>query len=250
MFGRMMKRDDALSGSMASTTAEAPSMSISAAQKWINSLEQTGASYNRHSSGDRNHNHGKRSSSGLATALNDIVKVVNDYVDSGAWKNDLQWFLWNVVLPVLVTLLVFAGTIYLLQKLYRYFVPYTAEELHKNAIQTLMPLKHSDPDNSKRQIARTEREAETMLEQALERDRSYTPAWISLAALHVYRQEQPGKALDLLRTRKQQVGKLDPELKQIQEDAKAMQEGHKAMIQKDIAETEYLSFLSALGDKH
>ena len=100
-----------------------------------------------------------------------------------------------------------------------------------------------------REKQRAEEQAESLWKQALEQDPDYDSATVSLAAMYVYRQDKPDKALDLIQTRSKRrlSEELSSDLKAIEEDAKAIQQGHRSMVKVDLAENEYLSVLAALS---
>jgi len=178
----------------------------------------------------------------------------------------LHWLVWDVAVPIMAVLLSLACIFYICQKIYRWWCPYSAEELHQQALLTLQPTIRSGQRNTK-EAKRAEKQAEGLWQKALDRDPDNTSAWVSLSALYVYRKEEPKKALDLLKSYKQNSFRqpkskvtvmdnpqeplvereLNEELKAIEEDAEALQQGHKSMVQSDLAENEHLTFLAALA---
>ncbi|KAL7567415.1 hypothetical protein ACA910_021378 [Epithemia clementina (nom. ined.)] len=225
--------------------------------------------------------------SGLILAMRDISGSIREFWESGDWKVWLQWFFWNVLVHLLVVIVVMGLAVYLGQKIYRWMVPYTAAELHHQGLHALQSTNRNrfssssfvgnsskDNTNSKnkqqqqlsnkkshqqqqrslvmqqREKERAEKYAETKWKQALQRDPTYGPAMVSLAAMYLYRQDEPKKALELIRSpsvRRIQKQESKRNLQAIQADAQALQQGHKSMIQSELAETEYLTVLAALS---
>ena len=170
----------------------------------------------------------------LAQTLRDLSERVPEWWDQ---LPQLWMELWHdVMFPVGVGLVAAALVGWILQRVYRWIVPLTAAQLHKEALQALrsapeLVLVSSSSHN------KYERQAEQLLLQALQRDPSYEPARLSLAALYLYRQRNPRSAQQVLLNAQP---KNDPLVQGILLDAQALLAGQDQMIQTELRAAEFL----------
>eukprot|EP00523_Entomoneis_sp_CCMP467_P007238 CAMPEP_0168728380 /NCGR_PEP_ID=MMETSP0724-20121128/5654_1 /TAXON_ID=265536 /ORGANISM="Amphiprora sp., Strain CCMP467" /LENGTH=311 /DNA_ID=CAMNT_0008775223 /DNA_START=15 /DNA_END=950 /DNA_ORIENTATION=- len=264
------KNHDDSSSSSPTTINKPLEVHYQAAREWVSSLDKQASS----SSTDGSRQPSRQSE--LVVAVRDIIDFTRRWIASGEYRQTLHWLAWNVVIPLLLIIALCAVTFYVLHKIYRWLVPYSANELHQQALQTLQPTIQDRPTTqcNTRRGQQAEKQAESLFYQALERDPEHTSTWVSLSALYTYRREEPDKALSLLEayqtnsfrkknktnhknsnreqeeelTSQQQPERpLNAILRSIQEDAQAMKQGHKSMVQRELAETEHLTFFATLA---
>lgn len=178
-----------------------------------------------------------RTGSGLAQALHSITMELQ--AKYNALPDD--WYLivlLDFVVPAALALLLGGLGLYILRAIFRFVFPPSAESLHKEALVKLNRGK--------------ERQAEQLMHQAVARSHStYSPAVLSLAALFCYRREEPKKAIEVLdaaneaTSRKQ--GAEPKSFTSVRRDAEAFLSGNKNMVLVPVAESEYLTAMSAVS---
>uniref|UniRef100_A0A8J9SV36 Tetratricopeptide repeat protein n=1 Tax=Phaeodactylum tricornutum TaxID=2850 RepID=A0A8J9SV36_PHATR len=149
----------------------------------------------------------------------------------------------TVLWPLLVTLTLTGAGFGCARWVYRTVVyPPSASELHAEGLRCL---------TGRSRLAR----AEALWRTARQRDPTYTPVVLSLAAYFLYRRNDPVEALRVLDEYSSSSGcsgtgrisigiDTDPDVATIRLDALAMQSGQTAMVQSLLAEHRYLSVAS------
>ena len=179
----------------------------------------------------------QRTQSGTIKALNNIsTELMTRY---GALPED--WYLivlLDFILPIAIGLLLSGVGLYILRSILRVIFPPSAEALHKEALQKL--------DQG------SEKQAEKLLRQAVARSKStHSPSVLSLAALYVYRHDNPNKSIQVLDSANEALGRKtnqEPsEFRSVRRDAQAMLSGNKNMVLVPVAESEFLSALGAVA---
>lgn len=179
----------------------------------------------------------KTTQSSLAFAVNNIAGAIQTQLD--ALPDDWHLILlWDFLVPIAVTLLLCSGGLYLLRALFRVIFPPTAAALHQEGLQEL-------------QAGRNAR-ASKLLREAVSRSQfQYTPAVLSLAAWHVYRQKEPLKSLEILNAANESLGRKigdEPlEFQAVRRDAEAILAGNETMVMLPLAESEFLTVLNAVA---
>lgn len=177
------------------------------------------------------------SQSGTVKALNNLAYEIQTKYD--ALPEDWIWIvLLDFVVPAVVAVLLCGLGLYLIRFIFRVIFPPSAQSLHQGALQKL-------------QLG-NEKQAEKMLVQAVVRSKStYDPAVLSLAALYVYRQDNPKKAIGVLDSANgvnfRKTSKEPAEFRAVRRDAEAILQGNKNMVLIPVAESEFLSALTAVA---
>jgi len=185
---------------------------------------------------------------GLAHAIKELAEQVPEWLEQ--LPAVLEELLYAVVLPVGAGLLVAACIGILLTRLKRIVFPPNAAELHKEALQALLMTQYSPSVKS----TKAEQQAEQLLWKALQKDPSYEPAVLSLAALYVYRQRNGKKATQLLRNMMDIANNTpnkkdaDPLITGLLLDAQAVEAGQYQMVQAELREAEFLQL--SFADSH
>jgi len=123
--------------------------------------------------------------------------------------------------------------------LYRWFVPPSAKEYHRQALETLVMIDaQRDAQKYKKDLSKVER----LLWRAIQRDPQWKPAFLSLAALYIYKLELPQAALKVL---SHETCQKDAEFDSLRMDAQAMVSGNGSMVQGLLGQDEYLSMRAA-----
>mmetsp|Transcript_7184 Transcript_7184/g.13739 ORF Transcript_7184/g.13739 Transcript_7184/m.13739 type:complete len:196 (-) Transcript_7184:109-696(-) len=178
-----------------------------------------------------------RTGSGLIHALNEISVELKAKYD--ALPDDfLLIVLLDFVVPAVLALLLCGLGLYTLRAIIRFIFPPSAQSLHEEALVKL----------NKGQ----EKQAEKLLRQAVARSNStYSPAVLSLAALFCYRREEPKKAIEVLDSANEATSrKQSAEPKSftaVRRDAEAILSGNRNMVLIPVAETEYLTTMTAVA---
>ena len=179
----------------------------------------------------------QRTQSGMAQAMNNIsVELMTRYE---ALPED--WYLivlLDFIVPAAIAVLLCGLGLYVLRAIFRIILPPSAQSLHKEALIKL----------EKGQ----EKQAEKLLNQAIARSKStYSPAVLSLAALYVYRRDDPKKSIQVLDRANEVTGrktKNEPtEFHSVRRDAEAILQGNRNMVLVPVAESEFLSALTAVA---
>jgi predicted Zn-dependent protease len=165
---------------------------------------------------------------GLVRALRDLTRNFSAHMAN--LPAVLQDFFWNAVLPVALGLAVLAVLGSIVRKVKRIVYPPNSMELHKEALNILQSAGY------KKQNKWAERQAIILLQKAVEQDPRYEPATWSLAALYLYRLNDPKSAIPLLSS-----SSSSSQSQSILLDAKAMADGQHQMIQAELRQTEFLS---------
>lgn len=179
----------------------------------------------------------QRTQSGTVQAINQIAAEIQKRYN--ALPED--WYLivlLDFVLPAAVALLLCGVGLYILRSIFRTIFPPSAESLHQEALQKLQMGK--------------EKQCEILLRQAIARSHStYSPAVLSLAALYVYRRDNAKKSIEVLDSANEatiRTKDTEPaEFKAVRRDAEAILSGNKNMVLVPVAESEFLSALTAVA---
>lgn len=138
----------------------------------------------------------------------------------------------SMLLPLLQLFVAGFLAFYLLSGVYRLVVPISARELHNQALQALA-------------CGRT-KQAERLLRKAVRRNDSWRPAFLSLAALYIYRLRSASKAKEVLAHRTCQHADFDL----LRMDAEALATGNTSMLLDVVGQEEYLSPCAAALAKY
>jgi len=176
-----------------------------------------------------------RSHSGLAFALREIFRELPEQLEY--LPAALQEIFWNTVAPIAVIFVVLGITALIAKRIKRILYPPSSLELHKEALLALQTYR------SVKQRKAAQKQAETLLRQAINQDPSYLPAILSLAAMYIYRQQNANAAIQLLLMHETNTSNVDnnDDVKSLLLDAQAMQAGQGNMIQTELRDYEFLS---------
>ena len=160
---------------------------------------------------------------------NKLFNTLRHLLQTGEWKDALQqlaWAFWETVgRPVGLTMLLLYLWLQIYFQIKRTFWD-TARDLHYQALQCVQCTKRKD-----------QKQVETLLKKAVQKDPSYLPAQLSLAAWYLYRLNQTQAAMDLLSNMDSSQGPVQALLL----DAQAIQQGQGHMVQTAMQCDEYLS---------
>lgn len=179
----------------------------------------------------------QRTQSGTVKALQEISIELHKQFDT--LPEDWHMIvLLDFVVPAAVAFLICGLGLYLLRSIFRLFFPPSDQSLHQEALDKL-------------QLG-NEKQAEKLLIQAVARSKSsYDPAVLSLAALYVYRQDNPKKSMAVLDSANdiasRKTDKEPREFKAVRRDCEAILQGNKNMVMFPVAESAFLSALSAVA---
>lgn len=168
-----------------------------------------------------------------------LAEAMHDFIDYLQYELmlDIEYTLLYIITPIVVAGFTFYGSLGFLGEIYRWFVPPSAEALHRSALAALHHRKRVVKDNTVHYKA-----AEKLFLASIAKDDLYFPAYLSLASLYIYRMKLPDKALAILDTAKDR-GSLK-QIEPLRSDAEALQAGNEHMIQAGgaiFAEQDYLS---------
>jgi hypothetical protein len=157
------------------------------------------------------------------------------------WKNndaaELAVVMYHGVLkPVGLSILTLFILLSIYQRVRRRYI-WTARDLHEEALRI-----YQRSNNPKKSTTAN------VLEEAIARDPTYRPAYLSLAALYLYprddskyqKQRRPDLALQVLERCKEYCG-MDGSIRALELDAIVIQQGEEHMIQDVLMQAEYLS---------
>ena len=178
-----------------------------------------------------------RTGSGLAHALNEISVELKAKYDALP-EDFLLIILLDFVVPAVLALLLCGLGLYTVRAIIRLIFPPSAKSMHEEALVKL--------------TKGHEKQAEKLLRQAVARSNAtYSPAVLSLAALFCYRREEPKKAIEVLDSANEATSrKQSSEPKSftsVRRDAEAILSGNKNMVLIPVAETEYLTTMTAVA---